>query len=330
MIRRLVYIPFGFVFSLLPNACFSINTHIIFVHVGEEIPSYTYTALEQARLFNEDAHLCLIANKKALQQSPYDFTRCSIVTITCESLPQSPLHKKFNKNTTLNTRHRNGFWRKATERFFYIHEYATLHNLTNIVHLESDTMLYANVADMHNAFSLYKGIGAVFDCDTRCIPCFIYIANAQALTHLVDFIAKHALQGYNDMQILAEYHKAFFKSYIDNLPLIMPEYLREHTLINSKKQTAKFPLHYCKNSTLFNSIFDGAALGQYLGGVDPQNGPSRPGFINETSLFNPSHLTIEWHRDERNRMVPFARCKGALYRINNLHIHSKHLDNFRS
>jgi hypothetical protein len=330
MIKRLLFIQLGVLFSATNSICTDTKPHIIFVHLGDAIPSYTYTALEQARLFNEDADLCLIANQTALNDSPYDFSRQSIVTVACETLSQSLAHKKFNQNTKLDWRHRDGFWRKATERFFYIHEYVSLHNLTDIVHLENDNMLYANIADMGKALSLYKGIGAVFDFDTRCIPSFVYIANAQAIAHLVNFIAEHASKGYSDMHIIALYHKTFSRDYVDNLPLIMPEYLRDHALINAENKTTQCPLDYCKNTDIFDSIFDGAAFGQYLGGIDPRNGPSKPGFINETCLFNPSYVPIEWHRDEQNRNVPFARCNRALYRVNNLHIHSKFLDNFRS
>lgn len=330
MIKLSLFIQLGLLFGVVGSVSADTKPHIVFVHLGKTIPSYAYTALEQARLFNEDAHLCLIANQKALNDSPYDFSRKSIVTVACETLRQSSAHKKFNQSTALDSRHRDGFWRKATERFFYIHEYISLYNLTGIVHLENDNMLYANIAKMSRAFSPYKGIGAVFDFDTRCIPSFIYIANEQAIAHLVDFIAEHASKGYNDMQVIALYQKTFSRDYIDNLPLIMAEYLMKHSLINAENKTTQCPLNYCRNSDVFNSIFDGAAFGQYLGGIDPRNGLSKPGFINETCLFNPSHLPIEWYRDEQNRNVPFARCNEALYRVNNLHIHSKFLENFRS
>jgi len=314
----------------ISNIYGSVIPHIIFVHLGNTIPDYGYIALEQARLFNEDAHLCLIANKKALENAAYDFAQQSIITVACEDLPCSATHQIFNRYTTLDRQRRDGFWHKATERFFYIHEYAALHNLTSIVHLETDTMLYANIADMRDALSQYKGIGAVFDCDTRCIPCFMYIANADAIGHLVDFIAHHAAHGYNDMEIIAQYRAAFSQQYIDSLPLVIPEYCAHHKLVNAQNQMAANPSDYFNNIEFFNSIFDGAAIGQFLGGIDPRNGKSEPGFINETSLFNPSLVSIEWHRDERNRNVPYAVSNGKLYRINNLHIHSKMLEKFRS
>jgi hypothetical protein len=39
---------------------------------------------------------------------------------------------------------------------------------------------------------------------------------------------------------------------------------------------------------------------------------------------------LTWEKDAQGRRVPFATCNGAKYPINNLHIHSKELEKFRS
>jgi len=306
------------------------EVHIVFVHLGNNVPVYAYTAFQQARLFNPDAPITLITNAKALDQSSYDYAHYHITTVACETLPETEWHAHFKRMSKLNARERDGFWRKATERFFYLHEYIALHDIHHAVHMEYDTMLYADMATMAEAFSSYKGIGAVFDSDNRCIPCFMYIANQKAIEHLVQFIATHAHRGYNDMAIIARYHNTFSCDYIDNLPLIMSEYIIDHELVNTKKERPAKPHAYWNNIDKFDSIFDGAALGQYLGGIDPRNGPSIPGFINETCYFNPSYITIEWHVDEKDRNVPFAIYHDKAYRINNLHIHSKNLEKFKS
>ena len=86
---------------------------------------------------------------------------------------------------------------------------------------------------------------------------------------------------------------------------------------------------YYNNIEAFQSIFDAAALGQYLGGIDPNNGPSSPGFINESCVFNPSLLSYEWINDDRGRKIPYIIFSGEKYRINNLHIHCKNLILFK-
>ena len=84
------------------------------------------------------------------------------------------------------------------------------------------------------------------------------------------------------------------------------------------------------NFSSFLSIFDGAAIGQFLGGIDPKNGVSKPGFINESCLFNPSLIKFTWEVDDCDRRVPYASYGNSISRINNLHIHSKNLQKFTS
>ena len=74
-----------------------------------------------------------------------------------------------------------------------------------------------------------------------------------------------------------------------------------------------------------NSIFDAAAIGQYLGGVDPRNIPyDTTGFINEGCVFDPSNFKYKWINSE-----PFMVLEnGHEVKINNLHIHSKNLKRF--
>ena len=91
---------------------------------------------------------------------------------------------------------------------------------------------------------------------------------------------------------------------IDHLPIIMDSYINNYGLKSTSGSRTLFPLAYSKNIDLFKSIFDGAALGQYLGGIDPIHSNSKPGFINETCLFNPSHLTFEWKKDQFGQKFP--------------------------
>jgi len=74
----------------------------------------------------------------------------------------------------------------------------------------------------------------------------------------------------------------------------------------------------------FNYIFDGAAIGQYLGGVDPANISSNTiGFVNETCIIKFNKYSFVW-KDKK----PFIIIRGKEYPIFNLHIHSKNLKMF--
>lgn len=83
-----------------------------------------------------------------------------------------------------------------------------------------------------------------------------------------------------------------------------------------------------KNFPDFNTIFDAAAIGQYLGGVDKNNNPSDTrGFVNETCVIKYDKYLFHWI-EKNGLFVPHLNIDGKMIQINNLHIHSKELHNF--
>jgi hypothetical protein len=82
------------------------------------------------------------------------------------------------------------------------------------------------------------------------------------------------------------------------------------------------------NCELFPFIFDGAAIGQYLGGIDPRNqhGDTR-GFVNETCVIKYDNYRI-WIEEIDGFRKPFIEIEGVKVPIFNLHIHSKNLAGF--
>lgn len=302
---------------------------IVFVHIGETLPPYVSKALLQARKFNKDCPIVLIANKKALQAS-LDCPE-SITYINCESLTRTLEHRKFADKTKLNDQWKTGFWRYTSERFLYLHDFMQQYGVDNVFHLENDNMLYVDLQSILTVFqSKYKGIAGTFDNDDRCIPGFIYIKNPQVMELLAKCFVDHAKSRLNDIETLVRFRKEKGTDFIDNLPVITEEYCNEQPMRSISKHCAKDKKKYCLNISSFQSIFDAAALGQFLGGTDASDTPSKLGFINESCLFNPSKLTFEWIVDAEGRRVPFMQYSGKKFRINNLHIHSKNLMLFAS
>jgi hypothetical protein len=304
---------------------------IVFIHIGEKIPSYAATAISQAALFNGDDAIILLANQKALEDFKLNFPHLSYQPISCESLKMTKEHREFLQLSTLDPNFRDGFWKYASERFLYLYDLIEEYDLQNVFHLEYDVMLYVNLESLLPILQKnYPGIGATFDNDERCIPGFVYISQKSAMKKLAKFFAMHANSGWNDMQVLGAYKSVEGPQQIQNLPVIMPEYLKNNALVSPSGHTVKNTKLYSCYFEEFQSIFDAAALGQYLGGIDPRNGESKPGFINESCVFNPSLLRFIWEQDSQGRWIPFAIFGKTCCRINNLHIHSKKLENFIS
>ena len=104
---------------------------------------------------------------------------------------------------------------------------------------------------------------------------------------------------------------------IENLPIFLKN--------NNLTDEAKF---VSNNSDIFPFIFDAAAIGQYLGGVDPRNmGGNTKGFVNETCVIKYNNYSI-WFEMVDEKKKPFILIEEKKLPIFNLHIHSKNLKEF--
>lgn len=327
MIRKLAL--FFCTFLLTATTLRSSEESIVFIHIGKEFPEYLQTSVKQARLFNQDTDIYVVGNYRALRRKKSFFSGLDVKTITCESLIMSDQHQQFLKKSKIDSSFREGFWKYAIERFFYLDELMDQQNLSHVYHLESDVMLYTSVNQLTPIMKkYYTGIGATFDNDERCIAGLIYFSGKKASWDFADYMVKTATKNYNDMDTLSHYRKESSPKKIDHLPIVMDKYDG-----NLRSLSGKYPANqmlFSNHFEDFDSLFDAAALGQFLGGEDPRNGSRGPGFINESCVFNPSKFQFIWIKDEKGRNVPYVNYKGKKIRINNLHIHSKNLKEFQS
>ena len=305
---------------------------IVFIHLGDGIPSHLPIAIKQARLFTKDCAIYLIANRQSLENVPEELVENKAICVAAESLPKEANHASFQRMSRLDRNSMGGFWMFATERFFYLFELMKRFDLSDVFHLEYDNMLYADVAAwLPTLHEYYSGkIAATFDNDSRCIGGFMYISDRKPLEQFTQYVAERAHLPKNDMEFLAAFKNVEGGAYIDHLPIIAPSYAGDHPLVSANRHTVCRPELYFQHFDAFQAIFDAAAIGQYLGGISPRNGPAIPGFINESSVFNPSLLQYEWIADEEGRLVPMAIYRKERWPIVNLHIHSKNLAQFYS
>ena len=304
---------------------------IVFIHLGKELPDYLPNAVSQARLFNE-CPIYLIANECALQTIPDELQKARAICVAAESLLSEPQHEWFKRVSRLDRHFRGGFWLFTTERFFYLYELMKKYDLSDVFHLEYDNMLYANVQSLLPVFyRFYSGkIGATFDNDNRCVAGFFYVADRHPLGKFLEFVVKNVRKETNDMGFLAGFRNSEEGFCIEQLPIVGPSYVEERGLRSAYNHVTSRPELFFNHFEEFQSVFDAAALGQYLGGEDPSNGNKGPGFINESCLFNPSFFQYEWRQDVAGRLVPFLVYRNVAWPIVNLHIHCKNLKLFHS
>jgi len=233
------------------------------------------------------------------------FKGLNVTIINIEKLIPEYLNIISNINNTF----RNGFWKLTSYRFLAIYEYMKKYNINNIVHVENDVLIYTNIDSVK--FHSTNKLLLTMDSKNRCIPGIMYIPNYIILKRCIDSFNPNL----NDMQ---NFSLCFYKytNYIDSLPI----FIENNDNDISKMITA--------NYKYYNAIFDAAAIGQYLGGIDPRNKEGdTTGFINETCIFNYSKYNFTW-KNINNKKIPFLIIENQEIPIINLHIHSKDLKKF--
>ncbi len=269
--------------------------NIILVSVGV-LQTYIITNIEQLlQLGFKSIHI--ITEKKNFPKLP---NHSHIHLVDSEKINI----EYFNQKSKLNKRFRNGFWNNASKRLFLIYEYMKTNNIKEVIHLENDVLLYS---DMN--YNLDEKIYLTMDAKKRCIPGIIYIPKYELLNNLIE----NYIFEQNDMINLS----AFFNNNIDivkTFPII--DYSVEKSMYNENYQN-------------FKSIFDGAAIGQYLGGVDPRNiSGDTTGFVNETCEIKYDKYKFKWLK-KGEYYFPYIEINNNMIPINNLHIHSKNLEQFK-
>jgi hypothetical protein len=299
----------------------------VLIHIGPLFPDYINTCIKQIRLFNPTKPIYIVSNQQFKNNILNSNIDSNIIFEPLENIQISQQHQIFNQTTRLDRYTKGGFWKYTTERFFYLNYVIQKYHLEDIIHLENDNMVYFDLNELLPIFHKYYQIGATLDNDNRCIPGIMYIKNEIFSQQIVDFIVDNINTYGNDMILIAQIRQK--TDFVQHLPIIDSNY--SYPLISPEGHSGNYKTDYYNHCDEFQSIFDGAAIGQYLGGVDPKNiaGDSR-GFINESCVVNYSKVLIIWERDMQNRRIPYVLSNNTKYRINNLHIHCKNLDLFLS
>jgi hypothetical protein len=243
-----------------------------------------------------------------------------IILIDVAELPDT---YKYAAKCPMDKSFREGFWVNTSARFFYIYECMRKYRIYDVVHIENDVVIYYNV-DVLEPLVDKSQIYMPFDSYSRNIASIVYIPNHQTLAYILD----HYDVRRNDMYNFA---KHLSSRRVDTFPIFTNKYYQ-----NRCDERA----FVSRNYTRFPYLFDAAAMGQYLGGIDPlnQSGDTR-GFVNETTVIQYDKYKFVWsnHLTQTNIYQPFLYIEDIdnenttqLLPIFNLHIHSKTVNRFTS
>ena len=269
----------------------------------ENFQEYVLTNIAQLIKLGH-TNIYVITNNHLMQE--FESLADMITLVSVESL-DDPFG--FSRRSTLNREFRNGFWHHASARLFILHSFMANYRVKNVIHLENDVLIYHNCDDaLTNALYNAKQVYMPFDTFERNIASIVYIPDSfvfgEILSHY-DFTK-------NDMYNFSEIRKK--TGLINTFPIFV-----------SRESDSSERAFITSNWGKFGDfIFDAAAMGQFVGGVDPRNihGDTR-GFVNETCVIKYNEEgEIFWRGGK-----PWIRLKreGKEIPIFNLHIHSKAL-----
>jgi hypothetical protein len=290
------------------------TTNIILVSIGN-FQEYILINIRNLLQLNHTSIFVIINEKFKIHFDEFKDNK-SVKLIKVEDLKEDFY---YYKKTTLDKKFRDGFWAFTTLRLFYIYSLMKKLDLNNVIHLENDVIIYYNCDVLLKSIDKNK-VYLPFDSYSRNIISIMYIPNC----NIFQILLQHYNMSLIDMSTFVEL-KTKFPNLIDNLPICVP-------LNNFNKEQ----LFVCNNFNLFNFIFDGSAMGQYVGGIDPRNtdNPSTIGFINSTCVIKYNNYEIIWKNPENSTYKqPFLIIKEnnedkMEIPIFNLHIHSKNLLDF--
>ena len=277
--------------------------NLILVSIGN-FQEYILDNIKQL-LILEISNIYIITNSVFFEK--FEIYKDKINLIAIETLNDS--YNFFNK-TSLDKSFRNGFWTLTSLRFFYIYSLMEKYNLTNCIHIENDVLLYYNISTLQNKFN-GNYVYIPFDTYKRNIASIMYIPNCNIFKNILDKydFTKNDMENFANIKINTRL--------IQNMPIFPVNFV-----------TSKEELFVSQNFNTFNFIFDAAAIGQFLGGVDPKNMPGdTTGFVNETCVIKYNKYNFIWEIED-NIKKPYFIINDLKIPIFNLHIHSKNLLKF--
>jgi len=291
---------------------------VVLFYSGKELPTYLEYTFKQIRLFNPNATVYFLTDSHLVEKDI--FFKYDVWALDKDFFYSD----KIAELEVLLGRKKDDFWTITATRLIYIENFLRAYELKNVYHFENDVLLYYDLHQYHELFkSLYQNLAITTGGPDKSMTGFLFIKDHKALTAMTYFfkaiLNKRGLQGVRERYKMDMVHemslmKAYEKetSRLSNLP-ILP--FGEHG----------------KSYDAFESIFDPASWGQFVGGTtDGIPGAKPPDhYIGRVLIANPEY-TVIWKTDDEDRKIPYFKYDDNEVRINNLHIHSKNLHLYMS
>lgn len=289
---------------------------VIFVHIGRTLPKYAPASLRIARRHLPNP-IILVSEAEPARPPVTGFS-----WIPLDEVLDYESFEVFSSKSVVNKSFRDGFWLKAAQRFFAISGAMERAKASYSFHAELDCVLFNDINNIHRA-AVQSGVRKAFmipkEKDGSAIASVVYFVSSDSADEMCAELTEKAHLG-NEMDILgavsAEENPACFL-----LPTARDLFPREHPT-----DSADWAIFTDKSRTLF----DGAALGRWVFGLDQRNisgGPVHNLVGNSrVSAYFPfplSGVRFVYNQVGGYPQVLVAEGTSELRPLANLHIHSK-------
>jgi hypothetical protein len=276
------------------------NAPLIFVYLGKKLPEYVkYSML----LACETSHSEVVL----LSEVVLDIKKDNYKNILIQSFYDYSEFKKVAKSLNFDKDFWDGFWLKTLERFFVLKQYMENFEISKCFHAEADNMVFNLSVLSQKLDSVGEFMFIPRPSQDRALASLIYINGIKSIEMLCSY-AKEKSDVTNEMQILANFLNKF------------PNYAK--ALPTDIAFDEDMDLEYISPG-LSGGIFDAAAIGQWLFGVDMRNLniPLYNHFKNTDLGFTEIEDLKIYYGEEKNILT--IEYLNKTYTLFNIHIHSK-------
>lgn len=297
---------------------------VIMFHSGREgLPSHLEDNFKQLRLFNPDVTIYFLTDADLTKDPLFEKYKVRSVNkdeYDSNKIGRFVMHFQYSTKTVAQQ-----FWVITATRLIYIENFMRAKHLKSVFHFENDILLYCDLHSFYTKFlELYPNMAITVGGPDKCMTGLMFIRNCQALDKMTKFFIEKLLLGKNQL-------RQIYKMDMVNEMTLMRAYSKDYP-----DQLQFLPIlpfgDFSTNYSEFNSIFDPASWGQFVGGSAQEMKPgTKPTdhYIGQLLIEHPEYSVI-WKRDKRKRNQPYFKYDGQEVRINNLHIHSKELYKYLS
>jgi hypothetical protein len=285
------------------------QTEIVLVHLGKNLPGYLFRNIEHISELFPNITINLIVSKNNNHHA-FKMKNVNIVYYQPSKNIDDLIESKI-----IDLSFRNGFWRYTLERLFSIEQLHSAKPTKSFLYVESDVLIlpgfplsaFSNLAKIH-------WLPADYESDIASLIYFPrYRLTQQFAQDLLNYLQKSIAP--TDMKGL----RYLRENYPERYKLLPTGNSNFPQLTKGNKVYAQSSISY------FCGVFDSAAIGMWLTGVDPRLTYGFKKYFDtnmvnsEKSIIDPSAYRIMLSEDRKM----YFNFQKHLLPIYNLHIHSK-------